>query len=341
MPRFSALIITIIGLICFSISAQAGMNPFKKTKNYKFENDINWYSKDAAAVKSGSVKDGSNTLYYHLNITKDRLRLRLGKNDPGGELENTRNLDKLAIVDVLVDGRRFSLFDKCLSNQDRPGKKLKLGAVVVNDACVNAGGGDFTMILDKAGRDQLKAAQKIEFIITPYNRPVKLAYTMAGFAAIMSEIDKPAPPPVVKKVVPRVVVKSKPKPKPKPKARPKPKKIVKMCFADAPADFTSAVKSVAYPCNNKVKKEAAEKKVAAIVEKEKQKMVAELERVRQEEEALKEASKNNKREIEWARKQTEMWIKRCNKHWNKGVSPCFCEKYIDQAPPGVTNTCGG
>ena len=334
MPRFSALIITIIGLICFSLSAHAGMNPFKKTKNYKFENNVSWYSKEDAAVKSGSAKEGTDTLYYHLNITKDRLRLRLGKNDPSGELENTRNLDKLAIVDVLVDGRRFSLFDWCLSNQEQPGKKLKLGAVVINDACVNAGGGDFTMTLDKVGRDLLKTAHKIEFIVAPYNRPVKLAYTMTGFAAIMSEIDKPVPPPVVKKAPPKIVA------KPKPKARPKPKKVVKICLAKAPADFSSAVKSAAYPCGNKAKKAAAEKKVAVMVEKEKQKMVAELERVRQEEEALKKASINNKREIEWAKKQTEMWVKRCSKHWSKGVSPCFCEKYIDQAPPDVTNTCG-
>jgi len=337
MPRFSALIITIIGLMCFSISAQAGMNPFKKSKNYTFENDVSWYSKEDAAVKSGSTKDGSDTLYYHLNINKDRLRLRLGKNDPSGELENTRSLDKLEIVDVLVDGRRFSLFDWCLDNQERPGKKLKLGAVVMNDACVNAGGGDFSIALDKVARDQLKGAQKIEFIVAPYKRPVKLAYTMEGFAVIMSEIDKPIPPPpppapVVKKEPPKVVAKPKPKPKPK--------KVVKMCYAKAPVDFSSAVKSVAYPCENQAKKSVAEKKIAGMVEKEKQKMAAELERVRQEEEALKKASSNNKREQEWASKQTEMWVKRCNRHWSKGVSPCFCEKYIDQAPPGVTNSCG-
>jgi len=340
MPRFSALIITIIGLLCFSISAQAGMNPFKKTKNYKFENDVSWYSKEGAAVKSGSVNDGSVTLYYHLNITKDRLRLRLGKNDPSGALENTRNLNKLAIVDVLLDGRRFSLFDWCLSNQERPGRKLKLGAMVNNDACVNMGGGDFIMTLDNEAREQLKAAQKIEFIVTPYNRPVKLTYTMAGFASIMSEIDKPVPPPVVKKVAPKIVVKAKPKPKPKVKSKPKPKKIVKKCFAKVPDDFSSAVKSATYPCGNKAKKTAAEKKVAEMVEIEKQKMAAELERVRQEEEALKKASINNKREIEWAKKQKEIWVKRCSKHWNKGISPCFCEKYFDQAPPGVINSCG-
>jgi hypothetical protein len=338
MPRFSALIITTIGLVCFSISAQAGMNPFKKTKNYKFENDVSWYSKENSAVKSGSVKDGSDTLNYHLNISKDRLRLRLGKNDPSGELENTIGLDKLAIVDVLVDGRRFSLFDWCLSNQDRPGKKLKQGAIVSNDACVNAGGGDFTMALDKTGRNLLKTAQKIEFIVEPFNRPVKLIYTMTGYAAIMSEIDKPVPPPVVKKEAPKVV--AKPKPKSKPKARAKSKKVVKMCFAKAPADFSSAVKSVAYPCENKAKKASAEKNVASKVKKEKQKMSAELARIKQEEDARKKASSSDKREMEWAKKQTEIWVKRCEKHWSKGVSPCFCEKYMDQAPSGVINTCG-
>lgn len=333
IPRFSALMVITTGLLCFSFAAQAAMNPFKKTKNYKFGNDVSWFFKKDAAVKSGHVKDGSDTLYYHLNITKDRLRLRLGKNDPSGELEGTRNLYKLAIIDVLMDGKRFSLFDWCLSNQQRPGKKLRLGSLVVNDACVNEGGGDFTMVLDKAGRNQLKNAQKIEFIVAPYNRPVKLAYTMAGFAVIMSEIDKPVP--VVKKVVAKVVVKATPKPERRPK------KVVRICVAKVPADFTSVVKAIRYRCNNQTKKMAAEKKIAGLVDQEKQKMVAELDRMRQEEAAKLQSSVNRQREIEWDKKQTVIWIRRCNKHWVNGVSPCFCEKYINQAPSGVSNTCGG
>ena len=334
VARISALTIAFTGMLIYSISAQAGMNPFKKTKNHVFGNDIAWQLKEGAVVKSGRAKGGSDTLYYHLNVTKDRLRLRLGKNDPSGEIANTRDLSKLAIADVLLDGRRFIQFQRCLDNQEQVNKKLKQGALVANDTCVNSGGGgDFSIRLDTASRNELKAASNIELIIEPYGRPVKLKYSMSGFSAIMNKLDKPRPvaKPVVKAKKPVVI-----KPRPKPK-----KRVVKMCLARPPADFKSAVKAVSYPCGNKARQEKAKQSIAAVVEKEKQKMAAEMARLKQEEEARDKASKSNQIETEWAKKQSEIWIKRCEKHWVKGVSPCFCEKYIDSAPPGVTNTCGG
>lgn len=338
MARILALIISALALIGWSAISHADINPFKKAKSYKFKNNIAWYLKEDSAVKSGTSKDGADTLYYHLNISKDRLRLRLGKNDPSGELEDTRSMGKLAIVDVKLDGKRLDKFQWCLDNQERPDKKLDQGAVVANDACVNAGGGDFIINLDEASRSILMSAQKIDFVVEPFGRPVNLSYTMAGFAGIMSQLDKPKPEPkpVEKKPEPKIVA-AKPKPKPKPI----PKKVVKMCSAEPPADFAGAIKSISYPCVNTARKAKAEAAIAASVEKEKQKMAAELERIRQEEEAKKKALVNDKREIEWAKKQADMWIKRCSKHWSKGTSPCFCEKYLDQAPEGVTNTCGG
>jgi len=335
MARILALTIIFSSLLVSSISAQAGINPFKKTKNYVFGSNIAWYLKEGAAVKSGSAKDGSDTLYYHLNVTKDRLRLRLGKNDPGGDIENTRDLGKMAIVNVLLDGRRFAQFQRCLDNQEQVNKKLKQNALVANGLCVNSGGGgDFIIQLDSSSKNALKAASSLELVIEPYGRPVKLKYSMTGFADIMSKLDKPKPKPVVK---------AKPKAKPVAKAKPRPKtkkKIVKMCLARPPADFKSAVRAVSYPCENKARQEKAEKSIAARVEKEKQKMAAEMARVKQEEQAREKASKSNEIEIEWAKKQAAMWIKRCEKHWVKGTSPCFCEKYLDKAPPSVTNTCG-
>ena len=340
MPKFLAMGVAFVSLVGWSSATFAVDNPFKKTKNYAFGNDVSWYQKDDAAVKSGRTRDGGDALYFHVHVNKDRLRLRLGKNDPSGDLENTRPLDRLEITDVTLDGKRLERFQWCLDNQERPGNKLKQNAVVINDACVNAGGtGDFIVMLDEASHDSLKRAQKLEFVVEPYGRPVKLSYTMNGFAAIMNEINKPAPPPVVvKKPVP------KPKPKPvvaKPKPKPKPKKVVvKMCYANPPGDFKNAVKTEAYPCNNAAKKAAAEKRVAANVDKEKQKMAAEMERLAREEEIKKKAAESTQREKEWEVKQAELWVKRCQKHWTKGVSPCFCEKYIDQAPSNVTNTCG-
>jgi hypothetical protein len=335
MARILALAIIFTGLLVSSFSAQAGINPFKKTKNYEFGNNIAWYLKESAAAKSGSAQDGSDTLYYHLNITKDRFRLRLGKNDPSGEIENTRDLGKMAIVDVILDGQRFSQFQRCLDNQEQISKKLKQNALVANGTCVNSGGGgDFTIRLDAGSRNALKAANSLELVIEPYGRPVKLKYSMAGFTGIMSKLDKPKPKPK-----PKPVAKVKAKAKAVAKVASK-KKAVKMCLAKPPSDFKSAVRAVSYPCKNEARKEQAEKSVAALVEKEKQKMAAEMARLEQEEKAREKASKSNQIEAEWAKKQSAIWIKRCEKHWSKGVSPCFCEKYLDSAPAGVTNTCG-
>jgi len=325
-----SLLITLPGV------ANAGVNPFKKAKDYVFGTEVPWYESSESATKSGSERSGSDTNYYHLNIDKHRLLLRLGKNDPSGELVNTRRLDAMAIADVQADGRRLPIFDWCLNNQHSVTKKLKQNTVVANDVCINAdGGGDFVINLDEQTKQILKSSKTLAFIVEPYGRPVKLSYNMSGFAEIMSKLDKPAPPaPVVKvakPVAPVVVVKEKPKPKPKP---------VKMCYAKAPAGYQSAVTTVAYPCNNATKKANAESKITARVEQEKKKMAMELEAANREKLARQKAVEDNKREIQWALQQAEIWVKRCQKHWAKGKSPCYCEKYLDRAPEGVTSSCG-
>ena len=239
-------------------------------------------------------------------------------------------------MDLKADGRRMPLFDWCLRNQQNPGKKLKQNAVVANDVCINAGGGgDFVINLDKESYGILKGVNQLEFIIEPYGRPVKLTFTMSGYAALMAKINKPVPPPVVKKVEPKPapVIVAKPKAKPKPKP-------VKMCYARPPIDFKSAVPAIAYPCKNEVKKSNAEIKIAAKVEHEKKKMTAEIDAANEEALAREKSVEDNQREVEWEGKQAELWISRCERHWTKKRSPCFCEKYLELAPEGVTNTCG-
>ena len=319
--------------------SQASVNPFKKSKNYTFDEEVPWYENAGSAMKSGSVRDGSATNYYHLNIRHSRMLLRLGKNDPSGELENTRLLESLAITDVLVDGRRLPLFDWCLKNQQVLTKKLKQNSVVANDACINAGsGGDFIINLNDQSRRLLKNAKTVEFVVEPYGRPVKLAYSMGGYSSIMAKINKPKP--VVKKAAPKKVVKAKPKPKAKP---------VRNCYAKPPADYKGSVKAVIYPCDDTRKKFAAEKKVSVEVDSEKKKKAAEAAKAAEESrlKAMKKpkpavkkvAVEDNKREEVWDKQQSQLWISRCKRHWKKGTSPCYCEKYLDQAPVGVSNTC--
>lgn len=330
-----------IVLVASSV-AQAGVNPFKKSKNYNFNADVSWYENSGAAIKSGTVRDGGDVNYYHLNIDQHRMLLRLGKNDPSGELIGTRLLGAMAITDVIVDGRQLPIFGWCLKNQQMPGKKLKQNAVVANDTCVNAGGaGDFVINLNANTKSQLKNAQTVEFLIEPYGRPVKLSFSMAGYAPLMAKINKPVAPPVVKKAVvatPKPKPKVKPKPKPKPKAKPK---VAKMCNAKPAAEFKSRISAVPYPCADAKKKSAAESRVAAQVESEKMREAVKLKAAIRKQKAKKKAEPEpeTRQEAEWDDKQSKLWVSRCERHWKKGVSPCYCEKYISKAPSGVENTC--
>ncbi len=333
-------------LVMFSLGSYAGVNPFKKSKNYQFGADVIWYENNDSAIKSGSIRDGSDINYYHLNIDKYRLLLRLGKNDPSGELENTRRLSNLAISDMAIDGRRLPLFSWCLQNQQDPGKKLQQNAVVVNDVCINAGGGgDFVINLDKETREILKQANRLEFIVEPYGRPIKLMFNMSGYASILVKINKPVLPVVVKEMpepVPVVVkpspeLKPEPKPKSRPKARPKP---VKMCYARPPADFKAVISAMAYPCKDASRKLDAETKISVKVGREKKRMAAKMQAVSDEKLTRQKSAEDDKRKAEWGIRQNALWISRCKRHWAKNSSPCYCEKYLDQAPAGIENTCG-
>ncbi|MBI3187301.1 MAG: hypothetical protein HYZ31_05425 [Gammaproteobacteria bacterium] len=334
VPRYSALLLILTSLLLSPFLASAAVNPFKKTKDYQFSDSVAWYFKDGAAIKSGSEPDGGDILYYHLNINKNQLRLRFGKNDPSGELENTRVFDDLEIIDVTIDGQRLNRFQWCLDNQSQLTTTLKQNSIVANGACVNSGGGDFTIGLDDETRDQLKKARTIEFIASPYGRPVRLTYTMSGFAKGYAAIIAP-PPPAPAPVPAPVVEAAKPDPKPEPK------QVVKTCYAEAPDDMKGAVKSIAYLCDDKAKKTSAEATIQSQVatERRKQKEV-EAERQRAEASKMKEEAALKTVESEWDKRQTEIWVERCQKHWTKGVSPCYCAPYIDKAPAGVENTCG-
>jgi len=341
-------------LLMVSNVSYGGMNPFKKSKNHVFGPDVVWYEDHNVAIKSGSVPDGSDTHYYHLIIDNDQLLLRLGKNDPSGELENTRRLENLSIVRVNVDGRPLPLFKWCLQNQQEPGNRLKQNAIVANGVCINGGGGgDFIINLDQNSRDLLYGSKILEFMVEPYGRRIKLTYSMFGFASIMDIINTPTQ--VAKKPAPKPVVIVQPQPAPeiKPdKVNPKtPPKTAKTCYARPPMEYKLKVAVVTYPCKDVVKKKQAEAKVTADVAQIKQKkaaahkaaMAAEKQRkarqLAEQQKAKEQLSKDSKREAEWDSKQASLWISRCKVHWAKNRSPCYCQKYLDQAPEGVKNTC--
>lgn len=323
VSRLSAWL-TVLGML-FTANVLAETNPFKKTKNYLFGDDFAWYVKDGAAIKSGTETEGGSILYYHLNVSKTRLRMRFGKNDPGGELSATREFENLEVVDVKVDGFRLKRFQQCLDTQATIAPTLKQGSIVSGGICVNAGGGDFVILLDDETRDRLMRAKNLEFVVAPYGRPMSLAYTMSGFANGFGPIIAPPPPP--------------PPPPPVVEA-PKPKTVIKTCFADAPEEFRATVKSIAYICDDQGKKDSAEASIKSQVKAERKKRdIAEAERKREDEARLKEETKRKSLEDDFAKKEAEMWVSRCQKHWAKGTSPCYCAPYIDRAPAGVVNAC--
>ncbi|MCW8910460.1 MAG: hypothetical protein OQK76_07540 [Gammaproteobacteria bacterium] len=323
--RFSASILLIMVFFSLSLSAQAA-NPFKKSIDYDFSDNTAWTLKRDTAVTRGEIKEGSDSLFFHLSINNQQLKLRFSKNDPAGQVINSRSVSSLVIEDVRVNGTRLPLFQWCLNNQQAESSAFKQGTPVSKNACINEDG-DFIIKLDNKSRQLLKSAQTLEFVTEPYRRTENLKFAMAGYVAIMKKLEKPAPVKQVK-VIPKPVV------KPVVAA----KKVVKTCYAKPPVGYKS-IKSVAYPCPDAAKKTEAEAKINQQVVAEKKKADLLAAEARKKQEPKVDTAAEAKAEEEWQKRQTAIWIKRCEKHWMKSVSPCYCKPYIAHAPKGVQDTC--
>ncbi|MFW2372354.1 MAG: hypothetical protein ACN4GM_04480 [Gammaproteobacteria bacterium] len=311
-----------------SLTVSAGKDPFKKNKDYKFLGDTSWYKKGSSVLKAGRVKESGDTFYYHLSVNSKHMRLHLGKNDPSGELKDTRQLDYMSITEVAVDGKTLARFKWCLNNQDGASNSLKKHAKVAGGTCVNAGD-DFYIKMDDKTLKQLMSAKTISFAIEPFGDSVKLTYGMNGFAGLMKELKKP----VVAKKPNKPIKVNKPK-KPRPVVKTEP-----TCYAQPPAQFKSSVKNIAYPCGNAGKKSAATKSVNQMVDKQRKQQQAALDRKRVQDNMPKHTEITSEEELEFEKKQAERWITRCQIHWGKGVSPCYCKKYMKFAPAGVQDDC--
>lgn len=334
VARLSAFV-SFIGCLAMSLTVQAA-NPFKKSVDFDFPDNINWVLKNKTAVKTGQVKEGSDTLYYHLSINDKQLRLRFSKNDPTGQVINSRSLSSLVIEDVLIDGQRMPLFQWCINNQQLESREFKQDTPVAQNACVNTAG-DFIMNLNNQSREMLKKAGTLEVVSEPFRRTEILSFGMSGYTTLMKKLEKP----VVAKPV-------KAPAKPVPVAKPKKvaKKVVKTCFAKAPAEYKN-IKPAAYPCPDAAGKSVAEAKIAKLVASKKKAREAAAAAAAQAAASQKQKAQASeidkaaeaRAEAEWEKRQTAMWTKRCQKHWRKGVSPCYCQKYISNAPAGVKDTC--
>ena len=329
--RFSATVFLLMGILGMTSIVHAA-NPFKKSIDYTFLDKVSWSLKRDTAVKTGEVKEGSDALFFHLSINSKQLKLRFSKNDPAGQVINSRSVNSLVIKDVLVNGEKLPLFQWCLNNQKADSNKFKQGTPVIRSTCINEDG-DFTINLDDKSKQLLKKAHILEFVTEPFRREETLKFGMAGYVAIMKKLHKPAPV---------ISIKSAPKAVVKPKVVAK--KVVKTCYVKPPVEYKT-IKVVAYPCQDLARKKVAETRMNQQVLAQKQKadaLAAEAKKKQKQKQkqVIKiDAAAEAKAEEEWQKRQNAIWIKRCEKHWLKRVSPCYCKAYIAHAPKGVKDTC--
>ena len=142
----------------------------------------------------------------------------------------------------------------------------------------------------------------------------------------------------------------------------KPARVKKKCWAGPPAKYKN-IKPVEYDCNDTTAKIDAERWIANLVNKEKEKerkLAAEKEKQRKlaeekkqaelaaklkQEELLKaEAAAIAASEAKQAQINNEIkqkMLKVCKKYWDKGEHRCYCQKYIDEAPASIqaSSTC--
>ena len=346
----ASLILFFLSGITFSLNIQAGMNPYNKDKTYDFGPEIKWRSSPLGVLKSGMHRRRGDNYYYHLAIDNQRLLLRIALNEPSGLKNASRPLDQLSILDIIVDGQRLPQFQWCLDNRLNPipFKIIKMDTRIKDKVCENhIEKGEFVVKLDSADINALKKSSKLQ-IVTKLSKKhlTTLNYDMSGFADNFKQFEisidnarkKASAPHKIKTNKIKAAVSRK----------------VKTCYAKPPAEFASDIKRIGYPCNDAAQQRQARNNIRIKVnqlkaqKKEEQQRLAALEKKRQaelaaqrkrEEVRLKKERLQKQRELEFEKMKTRLWIARCKKHWNKGVSPCFCKPYIKHAPAGTKNTC--
>ena len=354
------LILIFIITACFSNATYAGFNPFNKDKTFTFGSEAPWLTSKTDVVKSGFNKHKGNNYYYHLGINKQRLLLQLSKNNADNTVTNSWPLETLEVFDISVDGVTLSQFQWCLDNRINPASYpiLTKNTAVKNNVCtINTNDGNFIINLNQNGLAAIKHAAKLQIIIKMGKRITTLNYDMKGFDSAFDKFTSQ------QKTLAKTPVT---RPAKSQKATLKAKQKVKMCLAKAPAKYADKIKPVSYPCNNrslhskakntinskialqkrkqkdqeialqKRKKQAEQKRKKQLEEKRQ----AELEQKRLQEAAKKEQLERQAREKKWGKMETSMWLDRCKQKWAHGVSPCYCQSYVEKfAPKGIKNTC--
>ncbi len=351
--KFLALACVLV--LSFRAEAVSGGNPFDKRTRIFAGAGMDWTLVDEELRKSSANEAGT---YYHLFISDDELRLRLSAtSDP----EQRRAYKSLAIEDLKVDGKRLPIFQWCLNNQPGNDRFLQQGLSVSQDICDNRGAeGEFILRLDDPTMQQLQQGKRLAFEIKPYRSRVEVNFNIADLAAAQAILEASKAPPEPPPVPASLMAAPKPTAPAVPVIKAEP---VKMCDARAPAGYDISAES--YVCNDPSDRIRAKKVITAAVNKEKarraqvaqqqaerKRAAEEAERARQQalleqqkaeaaEAAAIAASELNQQAIQ--NQLTEKMLGVCNKMWARGKHRCYCQKYIEHAPPDIqsSSTCNG
>lgn len=341
-------------LVTSSHAIAISNNPFDKAVTVSAGSDVRWQYGEQKATKSVKGADGT---WYHLFYDGLRLRLRLTGSAEDSQY-GARQFEDFAVNDVRIDGNRVELFQWCLNNQDKHSRFLQQGLTVKKEICQNQGEqGTFIMRLTKDTITALNSGNVIEYELKPFRTTVKVKFNIDDFDQVNSEFKRQqeaklaaskaakekaeAEARAATAVTPAAVA-TVAKPKPKPKAR---------CMVGPPEGF-SEVKVIEYNCDDAAARSRAQASVdskVSAIKAQRKKAAAEAERKRKEAEAARlakeEALKKEQEALaasaalraELSSDIAKKMIAVCEKKWAEGEHRCYCEKYIQFAPPNITS----
>ena len=336
MSKQKTLVTALMLMLSWPFALMADDNPFDKGKSVDIKGK--WVIKDKTASRSGSISGD----FYHLFFDLRELRFRITEGAEDSEA-NARTYEQFAVEDVMVDGKRLSVFQWCLVNQQKHSRFLQQGLRVKQDVCNNQGEkGTFTMRLNVSSLEAIESGRTLTFRIRPFRSVVDVNFDISDFSTMLAELTaKPKPVPKVETVaaVPEKVVEQQ------------------KCTAAPPKDLIG-IKAIEYICSDAAAKAKAEAGIAALVEKERKhqaELAAENERKRKEAEAAKKAEELAAKKAEEARLAAEQaaiaeaeaaqnvmneeitnkMLAVCQKKWAEGEHRCYCEKFIAHAPAGI------
>jgi hypothetical protein len=295
---------------------------------------------------------GPDGTWYHLFYDGLRLRLRLTGSAEDSQY-GARQFEDFAVNDVRIDGNRVDLFQWCLNNQEKHSRFLQQGLTVKKEICQNQGEqGAIVMRLTKDTISALNSGNVIEYELKPFRTTVKVKFNIDDFDKVTSEFKRQqdAKLAAIKAAKEKAEAEARAaapaaavtvaKPKPKPKAR---------CMVGPPEGFAE-VKTVEYDCDDAVARSRAQASVdskVSAIKTQRKKAAAEAERKRKEAEAARlareEALKKEQEALaasaalraELSSDIAKKMIAVCEKKWAEGEHRCYCEKYIEYAPPNI------